>query len=158
MIERDALAIYLNDHLAGATVGCELARRSRDANRGTELGGFLAELVDELDRDRSELREIMDCLGVTENRVKVLAGWTAEKAGRLKLNGRFVKRSPLSGLTELEGLYFGISGKLSLWRNLDGTVGERLPGFDLARLVGRAERQRDQVADRCLEVAAVALA
>lgn len=32
------LAIYLNDHLAGATAGLELARRARGRNAGTPLG------------------------------------------------------------------------------------------------------------------------
>ena len=35
------LSIYLNDHLAGATIGVELARRIRARNRGTPLGDYL---------------------------------------------------------------------------------------------------------------------
>jgi len=34
-------AIYLNDHLAGATVGIELARRTLAENNDAQLGAFL---------------------------------------------------------------------------------------------------------------------
>jgi len=35
----DLLGIYLNDHLAGATGGAELARRVAGSMRGHEAGG-----------------------------------------------------------------------------------------------------------------------
>ena len=50
------LGIYLNDHLAGATTGVELARRSRASNQGTELGDFLAELTAGIEADRDDRR------------------------------------------------------------------------------------------------------
>ncbi len=34
----ELLGIYLNDHLAGSTVGVELVRRSLKQNEGSELG------------------------------------------------------------------------------------------------------------------------
>ena len=34
-MSKKLLSIYLNDHLAGATGGLELARRARGANEGT---------------------------------------------------------------------------------------------------------------------------
>jgi len=42
-----ALAIYLNDHLAGATAACELARRAAANNRANAYGPVLAELAEE---------------------------------------------------------------------------------------------------------------
>jgi hypothetical protein len=51
-VERRLLAIYLNDHLAGATAGLELARRARGSNRDTELGEFLERLTGEIEEDR----------------------------------------------------------------------------------------------------------
>lgn len=38
---RRLLQIYLNDHLAGAVGGAELARRCLRSNRGTPLGALL---------------------------------------------------------------------------------------------------------------------
>ena len=59
----DLLAIYLNDHLAGSTVGVELARRARGSNDGTELGEFLATLAAEIEEDRDTLGEVMGSVG-----------------------------------------------------------------------------------------------
>ena len=46
------LGIYLNDHLAGATLGVELARRLRSSNEGeAEFGQPLARLCAEIEAD-----------------------------------------------------------------------------------------------------------
>jgi hypothetical protein len=137
------LAIYLNDHLAGATVGVELTRRSLRSNQGTELGRFLQELLTEILEDRAELEGLMERLRVPKSKPKRAFAVVAERLGRLKLNGQLTGYSPLSRVLELEGLAIGIRGKLNLWRNLrDATdVGARAPGIDLERLMARAEDQ-----------------
>lgn len=136
------LAIYLNDHLAGATAGTELARRAGSSNEGTPLGEHLERLASEIAEDREALIEVMDRLGVRRDPVKVAAGWTAEKAGRLKLNGQIKGYSPLSRVLELEGLHLGITGKLELWRTLQRSQKARLGTIDLEALIRRAEGQR----------------
>jgi hypothetical protein len=153
---RRLLAIYLNDHLAGATVGVELARRTARANAGTALGMFLAEsLVPEITEDRATLERLMDALGVSRSKPKVLAAWTAEKVGRLKLNGELRRYSPLSRLLELEGLAGGIELKRGLWLAL--ADGPPTDGFDFARLAERAASQRSQLEEHRRAAAAVAL-
>jgi hypothetical protein len=77
--------------------------------------------------------------------VKNGLGWTAEKAGRLKLNGRIVRRSPLSTVVELEGLAAGILLKRSLWTSLEALQDPRLAGHDFATLAARAEGQAASV-------------
>ena len=68
------LASYLNDHLAGATLAVELARRTARANAGTALGVFLTEsLVPEITEDRETLERLMDALVVKRSRSKVVA-------------------------------------------------------------------------------------
>jgi hypothetical protein len=86
----------------------------------------------------------MDRLGVGRDPLKEWAGWLAEKAGRLKRNGRLVGYSPLSRVVELEVLGLGIDGKRALWRTLgDVAAGDsRLDGVDLAALGRRADGQR----------------
>jgi hypothetical protein len=141
--DRALLATYLNDHLAGATAALELARRARGSNRETPLGEALDRLAHDIDADRAELRRLMERLGVGADHVKVAAGWLAEKAGRLKPNGRLLSYSPLSRVIELEALALGVEGKLRLWRTLRRL---RLPpevidGERLSELVARAQAQ-----------------
>jgi hypothetical protein len=153
------LAIYLNDHLAGATMGIELTRRSLRANRGTELGRFLEALLQEIQEDRRTLESMMEALGVPKSAVKPRLAVAAERVGRLKLNGQLTGYSPLSRVLELEGLTIGVAGKLSLWRNLrDGAgLAERLPDVDLDALIARAERQLSAIAEHRVAAARVAL-
>ena len=150
------LAIYLQDHLAGATAGLQLARRARGSNEGTPLGEFLERLADEIEEDRDTLREIMDELGVSQDKVKNALGWGAEKLGRLKPNGQLTGYSPLSRIVELEGLHVGISGKLSLFQNLRAVFGEQIAGRNLDGLVSRATRQLEELTEFRAEAARVA--
>jgi hypothetical protein len=141
-VERRLLAIYLNDHLAGATSGLELARRARGSNQGTELGHFLEALAKEIEADRESLERIMAELGIGRDRLKIAAAWGAEKVGRVKLNGSLLSYSPLSRVVELDALHLGLTGKLILWQALEDAVGPHVGGEDLAALRERAERQR----------------
>jgi hypothetical protein len=118
---------------------------------------MLAGLEREIDEDRDSLKSLMSKLGVREDPLKVAAGWAAEKAGRLKLNGQLTGYSPLSRLIELEGLYLGVTGKLSLWKNLEATQGERVGGIDIAALRKRAESQRRRLASARRKVAEEAI-
>jgi predicted DNA-binding ribbon-helix-helix protein len=153
------LPIYLNDHLAGATLGVELARRACRENAGSELGEFLEGLHGELVEDRESLLGVMRTLGIAPSRAKVVGAWVAEKAGRLKLNGEVTSYSPLSRLLELEGLAGGIEGKRSLWLALQQIreSDARLRDVDLERLVARAAEQRERLEPFRQAAAATAL-
>jgi hypothetical protein len=146
-IHSELRPIYLNDHLAGATAGLELARRLVRSNSGNAYGPPLSRLAAEIEEDRSSLLAIMQDLEVSVDRVKLAAGWAAEKLGRLKLNGRLLSYSPLSRLMELEFLELGVTGKLALWRTLHEILpGEpRLDRAGLERLIDRADRQRHEL-------------
>ncbi|MEO6208389.1 MAG: hypothetical protein ABIP77_10620 [Candidatus Limnocylindrales bacterium] len=138
------LSTYLNDHLGGASGGIELARRLVNANEKTEYAPQLRRVAGEIEEDIASLRDIMARMGVEEDRVKQAGAWTAEKVGRLKLNGQLIGYSPLSRMIELEGLMLGASGKLALWVVLNEHYGEdpRLAGVDFSRLIARAKDQR----------------
>jgi hypothetical protein len=152
------LAIYLNDHLAGATGGIELARRLRRSNCAD--GRFrepLERICTEIEDDRAALVEVVERLGVSQSLVKPLAARAAGRLGRLKLNGQLRGYSPLSRVLELEGLQMGITGKLGLWRALAELPEGARSGVDLERLAARAEAQRSAVEDiHRLAVAALA--
>jgi hypothetical protein len=154
----DLLGIYLNDHLAGATLGVELARRLRSSHEDdAALGGPLAEICAEIEADRKTLEGVMEHLGIGRHRVKPAAAWVAEKLGRLKLNGRLTGYSPLSRLVELELLYVGITGKMQMWRALEHALGQRQGRFDFRQLAERAASQHSRVEALHLRSATTAL-
>src|ERR671933_2789202 len=141
------LAVYLNDHLAGATVGVELAKRAASSNEGNDYGAELSELAHEIAEDRASLVRIMERFDVKEDRLKTTGAYIAEKVGRLKPNAQLTGYSPLSRVVELEGLALGVAGKLSLWRALlevaDGD--DRLDREELGVLLERAETQQREL-------------
>ena len=158
-LDKKLLGIYLNDHLAGATVGVNLAKRACKANRDNDFGRFLERLHDEIEEDRATLRELMRSVGVGEDRVKRVVPFFAERAGRLKLNGSLFKYSPLSRLVELEALSLGVEGKLCLWVNLAELPQEGgLEDFDLRALADRARDQRKRLEEQRIEAARIAFA
>jgi len=159
LLSRDPLTIYVNDHLAGAAFGRELAARALAENRATDFEAPLAELLGAIEEDLRTAEAIRERLGAPRDRVKVAAGWTAEKLGRLKPNGRLTGYSALSRLLELEALTGGIQAKRSLWRALSELAPHdaRLDGEELDRLVARADEQLEQVASLHARAARLAL-
>jgi hypothetical protein len=147
VLERDLIKIYLQDHMAGARIGLELARRTTSSNAGSGYGAELSAIGEEIEEDKRALAEVMDRLGVRPDPVKQSSAWLGEKLGRLKLNGQLRGYSPLSRLLELEGLIAGVSAKLELWRSLAAarSLEGRLEGLDLKELMRRAEDQRERL-------------
>ena len=137
------LDIYLQDHLAGATFGCELAERCRRENERSKFGEPLAKLAGEIAADRETLIDVMGRVGAHRSNVKISAAWLAEKVRRLKPNGRPFSYTPLTRLLELESLVIGITGKRALWRALEqtGVHEAELGPVDFAALGERAEEQ-----------------
>jgi hypothetical protein len=153
-IGEDPLSIYLNDHLAGSTVGLELARRLADT------AGALATVAQEIEEDRATLTTVMERLSVTRDPAKVAISWGAEKAGRLKFAGARLAGPELGRLEELEALALGVEGKLALWQALRATHGSdpRLDGIDLDALIERARSQRRRLERQRIRAAEEALA
>lgn len=157
----DLLGVYLNDHLAGATTGTDLARRmAASAEPGTERATVLTGLADEIAEDRTALLKIMARLEIPVRGYKVFAAWAGEKVGRLKLNGHVLTRSPLSDLEETELLSLGVTGKTAGWRTLRALADQdgRLDAGRLDDLIARADRQSKVLETLRVRTAARALA
>lgn len=154
------LSTYLQDHLAGAAAGSEIARKIADAYREPPLGTFLGDLAREISFDKDTLEGIMTDLEVQPDRIKQAAGWVAEKVSRLKMSDQLTGDPALKKLMEFEVLSLGIEGKLALWHSLQ-QVAESYPALaavDLAGLCKRAESQRDGLEEHRLAAARAALA
>jgi len=126
------LSIYLNDHLAGASAGAELARRLAAAGHAPR------ELAAEIEEDRATLLELMAALAVPVRRYKTWLGWLGEKATRLKQGG---------AVLELEAMRLGVEGKAAGWRTLRTRADHdtRLDKDRIDALLTRANRQIDQL-------------
>lgn len=129
-MDRDRLLrIYLNDHLALATGLVDVAERSLKSNQREPFRSVLeAAHRTALDQHRA-LLTAMDDLGVERSRLKERTASLMEKAGRLKLNGRLTRYSPLSRVLENEGLSALLELQRSLWAHLE-ELGERDPRID----------------------------
>jgi hypothetical protein len=159
--EQVLLGVYLNDHLAGATAGLQLARRAAaSAEPGSEAATVRKRLASEIAADRSTLIKIMTTLGIKVRGYKMFAAWAGEKAGHLKFNGHLLTRSPLSDLEETEMLRLGVEGKAAGWRTLRAVAerDSRLDTGQLDELLARADGQSDELENLRVRIAAQVLA
>ncbi len=142
------LSIYLQDHHAASAGGLALARRAL---------GPRHPLAQQIARDRNALESVMRQLSTSPSRMKVGMVRMAERAGRLKLNGKLFARSPLSSVVELETLVVGVRGKEALWTALK-RADVSLEDIDLEALVESARAQGVELETLRLNAAAEAFA
>ena len=115
----EQLAIYLNDHRAGAEGADALARRSARSNTDNAVGEYLGgQFLTDLRDERALLEVVRERMGVRSNPVKQMAARVAELIGRAKLNGSLTGPTPLGRVLELEMLIAGVIGKRQLWRTV----------------------------------------
>jgi broad specificity phosphatase PhoE len=103
--------------------------------------------------DRETLGRVMTAVDAPRSPLKPLLSRAAERAGRLKLNGRIRSYSPLSRLLELEALVGGVTVKRALWRALGQSADPRLRAFDFGDLERRAEGQLELLERHRLDAA-----
>jgi hypothetical protein len=154
----DALASYLNDHLAGSAAALDLLQRMRAANEGNEVGETVAELHEEIKQDRAALETIMGTLDVDVSSLRQAGGRAMEKVSRVKLDEWATGDRDLSLLLETEAVALGIEGKMAGWCALKQLSASRLNGVDLDGLIGRARQQRATVEELRLTAARAAFA
>jgi hypothetical protein len=135
--------LYLDDHLALAEGWIALARRIARSNAGTDLGADLQELLGDLAHEPAVLRRLLEEAGGRQHRLKQHAVRVAERLGRLKPNGAFLRYSPLSRVVELEMLGAALILRASMFDALVQVFG---PGYPICRvtlqdLANRAHRQ-----------------
>lgn len=154
-MDQAALTTYLNDHLAGATLGCDHARQLEEMCADTPFATEMSRLAGEIEEDRDTLVQLMERLDAERNPLKQAGAWVAEKAGRIKFSGVSSDNETLGRFLALETLSLGVEGKRSLWIAL-ARVREHYPQLqstDLDRLIARAQAQRDALEAARLEAA-----
>lgn len=139
------LRIFLRDHEAAAAGGLQLARRCWKANRSTVYAPDLQRLAMDIRADRDALRHICRKYHVKFSTVGRSIAVLGATIGRLKLNGRLLRYSPLSRVIELETLSGGVMTKLRLWESLVllAEVDMRLDRGAMRILVTEANEQHE---------------
>lgn len=153
------LAIYLNDHLAGALVAVELLQHLERTYAGHSVEQFATALRSDIEEDRRELRRLMSALGVAESRARQATAWIAERITLMKLRLDDWAAGDFRLFEALEALALGIDGKRALWVTL-ARIATETPGMsllDFDELISRAIEQRERVERRRLQAALGAL-
>jgi hypothetical protein len=150
-----SIDVYLNDHLAGATFGAELARQLEARTEGTDFQPEMSRLAAEIEADLDTLIDLMERIGAPRNPAKQVTAWVAEKASWLKLTGLTSGDDELGTFLSIEALSLGVEGKAALWTTLRELRSHypELRSSDLDDLLQRAQRQR-----RVLEAERIAAA
>jgi len=133
------LTKYLQEHFAGARTGLELARRLVEREPGSEV----KTLADEIELDRTLLKQVMEALEVPFGPVKQASAWLGGKFVQFRPTG-IGNGSALGELHELEALSLGVEGKALLWQALIEIkdLVPRLAASELAPALLRARGQR----------------
>lgn len=141
----NAINVYLNDHLAGAMLGSDLAEQIRSRNQDTPLGALMESLAPQIEEDRQTLIGLMQRMDTSKNPAKQAGAWVTGKVSRAKFGGLSSGQPQLGTFMAVESLALGVLGKLSLWRAL-AQVADQHPAIgsvDLHELTERAQRQYD---------------
>ena len=156
-MSRKHLAIYLNDHLAGSAVAVEILEHLEV--EAADLAPHLRMLRTDIEKDRLELKKLMDRLGILESRVRKVGSWIAEALTEVKIEADDETGGALRRLERLEAVALGIDGKSALWSALNAAaaIASELRGPDYEQLVQRAAEQRKRVEVYRLEAANAAL-
>lgn len=124
-IDHQLLRLYLKDHLAGATAGVQRIQRMARAYASTPIGAPLDDLARQITEGREHLLQVMETLHMRPGLLRNALAAIGERLGRLKLNGRLVRRSPMSPLLETELARSAVIGQMGLWQTLT-TLAEEL--------------------------------
>jgi hypothetical protein len=145
----DPFVVLLRNHQAGGRAAVDLFIRAASGQRDRPYAAKLDLLAAEAREDLDFNEAVMRRLGVAPSRPQVVALRLAERVGRLKPNGRLLRRAPLSDVIELEGLIATVHIKIAGWQAAQ--VANRLEASELAELDRRLARAQTQ-ADRLTEM------
>jgi len=151
------LDTYLNDHIAGATAGTNLAKMAAEEHQTDEHGPFFSEIYAAIQADFETLQQLASALGVEESAAK---GALAEIGSKM-MAPKFTAGDDdeLNAFVTLETLSIGIEGKVCMWKALK-TVESEYPAFkeyDIDELLARATSQREKIEAQRQKMAPLAL-
>ena len=142
-LDKKLLGLYLSDHLTGATAGLGRIERMAKDFTDTPVHAELAGLAGEIRRERELLKGLIRDLGIRRRPHRQAAAWLGEHAGRLKLNGRLLSRSPMTLVLESELMRAAVLAKIGGWQTLEELAPEL--GLQPARFAELTAEGRSQI-------------
>jgi hypothetical protein len=140
-----ALDTYINDHIAGATAGTNLAKMAAEEHQTDEHGPFFSEIYSEIKADFETLQELAGALGVDESATKTALA----EIGSKMMGPKFTAGDDdeLNAFVTLETLSIGVEGKICMWKALKTVSGDyaAFEQFDVDELLARGEAQREKL-------------
>jgi hypothetical protein len=140
-----ALDTYLNDHIAGATAGTNLAKMAAEEHQTDEHGPFFSEIYSEIQADFETLQQLASALGVDQSATKAALA----EVGSKMMGPKFTAGDDdeLNAFVTLETLSIGVEGKVCMWKALKTVEGAypEFKEFDIDDLLARAEGQRAKI-------------
>jgi hypothetical protein len=96
---------------------------------------------------RQTLVDLMNRLNISQNPIKQVTGWVAEKAARVKSSGICPGEPGHSAFMALESLTLGVEGKAKMWKVLTEAQSQypALASANLEELLERSMRQHDSL-------------
>ena len=145
--QRQALVIYLRDHLSGSDVALRVVHRLCSTQRGSADEALFRYLLKEFEEDRAVLRTVLAHLGASERSIKRAAGVASGSVLSLTAGG---EPGDLSLFRTLEALAIGVQGKRCMWRALQNlrAVPATIHGATFADMEAKAVRQWDEIEKR----------
>ncbi len=134
----DALATYLNDHLAGSVAALQLMGRICEQHTDCNLGRLMAELRADVEAEQVHLRELLAAMDKSESQVAQTIAWVGERLTRLKLGTGEHDDSGLMLFEALEALLLGFTGRRALWCMLHDLRDQMPLPLDFDALAARA--------------------
>ncbi|MEQ4519000.1 hypothetical protein ABLI39_06490 [Pseudarthrobacter sp. B907] len=142
-IDKNLLGLYLSDHLTGATAGLGRIERMAKDFTDTPVHAELASVAAAIGRERELLRGLIRELGIRQRPHRQAAAWLAERAGRLKLNGRLLSRSPMTLVLESELMRAAVMAKIGGWQTLEELAPDL--GLEPSTFAGLTAEGRSQI-------------
>ncbi|MET3809666.1 hypothetical protein [Arthrobacter sp. UYEF3] len=141
-IDAKLLGLYLSDHLSGSTAGLGRIERMAKDFTDTPVHAELVGVAAEIRRERELLLGLIHELGIPRRPHRQAAAWLGEHAGRLKLNGRLLGRSPMTLVLEAELMRAAVLAKIGGWQTLEELAPELgLDQSTYARLIAEGRQQ-----------------
>jgi hypothetical protein len=151
------LDTYLNDHMAGATAGTNLAQMAAEEHQTDEHGPFFSEIYAEISADKDTLQELIEALSVGESASKTALAEVGSKLMAPKFTAG--EDDQLNAFVTLETLSIGVEGKVCMWKALKTVESDyaAFEQFNIDEMLARATAQREKLEAQRQKMAPLAL-